>query len=1047
MYRLFFARITASTASFVHCGPGVFMLLSAWLILVSTLGAQTQNASLTGVVLDASRAVVPDARVTVTHLPTNSSHETVTSSDGVFRLPVLPPGPYRLRAEHDGFAPTDVRDILLQVGDAVSLQVALAVASAEVSVTVVDHPDLIQTSPAVGLVVNRDLVDALPLNGRSFQSLITLTPGVVPTVSNANELGQFSVNGQRESSNYFTIDGVGANIGIQSGGSTAFGIAGEYPGFNALGGTNGLVTVDALQEFKIQTSSYAAEYGRSPGGQISIATRSGGNRFHGALFEYLRNEKLDANDWFANSRGLDREALRSNQFGGVLGGPIAENRTFFFVSYEGLRLRLPQAAVFQVPTSEARAQASGASASLLNAFPMPKGQDLGEGLAEFAAGWSNPSRSDSFGGRMDHSFSDSVQSFFRFHYASSERSVRNANGGGAILERSMVDISTYTGGLTFSSSPSGVTELRFNYSASDGDSDWEPDAFAGAALPDLSNFFPGFAETDDSQISYFLTSAFAPTYRVGARGAGNQGQWNVVASHSQVLGAHSLKFGVDYRKMTSEYNPQNYQQSIFFSSIDGIVAGETAAFAGVIQAFRGDQFPRFTNLSIFAQDAWRLGGRTTVTYGLRWEFNPPPTEKNDNGPLPVRSLDDPANLAVGARGDDIWATRYTDFAPRVGFSHLLRQSNRYSTVLRGGVGLFYAIQSGQVGRAYRAFAFPFVATKYVFGVTPFPLPDEAAAAPPFSDAPPYQNMTAFDPELKSPYSTHWNATIEQSLGAAQTLSVGYVASVGRRLYRMDQLGDQNEDFPDFRVIRNLDTSDHHSLQVQFKRRLGGVAQGLASYTWSHSIDTASSDFVGSLPRVVTTPENDRGSSDFDIRHALTAAATMALPSPEGGALRTILGDWSLNPIVKAYSPTPFNPNQASGEAFGNALRPNLVVGADPVIEDSSLPGGKRFNPEAFQASTTEHGSLGRNSFRGFFLWQADLGLHKHFKITESVSVRIGGEFFNLFNTPNFAPPVNNLANAQFGRSTQMLNRFIGGLNPLYQIGGPRSVQLGLRLEF
>ncbi|MCB1019013.1 MAG: TonB-dependent receptor, partial [Acidobacteria bacterium] len=905
----------------------------------------------------------------------------------------------------------------------------------------------IQTSPAVGQVITREMVDSLPLNGRSFQSLITLAPGVVPTVSNANELGQFSVNGQRESSNYFTVDGVSANIGIQSGGSTAFGISGEYPGFNALGGTNGLVTVDALQEFRIQTSSYAAEYGRSPGGQVSIATRSGGNSFHGALFEYLRNDKLDANDWFANSRGLDRSALRSNQFGGVLGGPVVKNRTFFFASYEGLRLRLPQASVFQVPTQAARSQATGVSASLLNAFPLPNGDDLGGGLAEFAAGWSDPSSSDAFGGRLDHNFSDRVQTFFRFHYAPSERSARTSNGGGAILERSIVDISTYTGGLTFSSSPSSVTEARFNYSASDGDSDWKPDAFAGAVLPDLADFFPSFAESDDAQISYFLTSAFAPTYRVGARGAANQGQWNIVASHSHVAGPHSLKFGFDYRKMTSEYNPQNYQQSIFFDSIDGIVAGETSSFAGVIQAFQGDQYPRFANLSIFGQDEWRLGRRTTLTFGLRWELNPPPTEKNGNGPLPVRNLDDPANLAVGARGQDLWATQYTNFAPRVGFSHLLRQSDRYSTVLRGGVGIFYGIQSSQVGRAYRAFAFPFVATKYVFETTPFPLPAAAAEAPSPSADGPYENMTAFDPKLKSPYSTHWNATIEQSLGSAQTLSVGYVAAIGRRLYRIDQLGDQNDDFPDFRVIRNLDTSDYHAMQVQFKRRLSRSVQALASYTWSHSIDTASSDFVGSLPRVVSTPENDRGSSDFDIRHAFTGAATINLPGPSNGLLQAVFGGWSLNPILKAYSPTPFNPVRTSNAAFGNALRPNLVVGVDPVIEDSSLPGGKRFNPAAFLTTTTAHGNLGRNSLRGFSLWQADLGLHKRFSLTESVGLQVRGELFNLFNTPNFAPPVNNLANAQFGRPTQMLNRSIGGLNALYQIGGPRSVQLGLRLEF
>ncbi len=224
-------------------------------------------------------------------------------------------------------------------------------------------------------------------------------------------------------------------------------------------------------------------------------------------------------------------------------------------------------------------------------------------------------------------------------------------------------------------------------------------------------------------------------------------------------------------------------------------------------------------------------------------------------------------------------------------------------------------------------------------------------------------------------------------------------------------------------------------------------QALASYTWSHSIDTASSDFVGNLPTVVSSPENDRGSSDFDIRHAFTAAATIELPGPQDGPLRAVFGGWSLNPIVKAYSATPFNPVSTSNEAFGNALRPDMIPAAAAVIEDPSLPGGKRFNATAFQMATTEHGSLGRNSFRGFPLRQVDLGVHKRFRVTESASILFRGEIFNLFNTPNFAPPVNNLANAQFGRSTQMLNRSIGGLNALYQIGGPRSVQLGLRVEF
>src|SRR5207244_3682830 len=217
---------------------------------------------------------------------------------------------------------------------------------------------LIDESPSVSTVVDRNFAENIPMNGRSFQTLIQLTPGVVLTPTGGGDFGQFSVNGQRAASNYWMVDGVGANVGVANGANgSGEGITGALPGLSVLGGTNSLVSVDALQEFRIQTSTYAPEFGRMPGGQISILTRSGTNQFHGTVFEYLRNDKLDANDWFANFTGVRKPPERQNDFGGTFSGPILKDKTFFFFSYEGLRLRLPQVALTTVPDLSARQSA------------------------------------------------------------------------------------------------------------------------------------------------------------------------------------------------------------------------------------------------------------------------------------------------------------------------------------------------------------------------------------------------------------------------------------------------------------------------------------------------------------------------------------------------------------------------------------------------------------------------------------------------------------------------------------------------------------------
>ncbi|HAX44443.1 MAG TPA: TonB-dependent receptor, partial [Solibacterales bacterium] len=323
-----------------------------------------QSGSVSGLVTDPSGAPVEGVAVRAVRIETQAVARTVTNASGLYAFPALTPGRYVLSVEKEGFRTAERRELVVTVAGRLSENFALVIGERTDSLTVEDRAPVIERlSPAVQTLFDREMVQNLPLNGRSFQSLIELAPGVVLTPTSFASPGQFSVNGQRANANYFMIDGVSANVGV-SASATAFPqSSGSLPGQTMMGGTNGLVSIDALQEFRVLTSSFAPEFGRMPGGQVLIQTRSGSNRYTGSLYNYFRNEKLDANDWLANSEGVERRALRQNLFGGVLGGPVwapglyqGRDRTFFFVSYEGQRLTQPQAALVNalVPSTAAR---------------------------------------------------------------------------------------------------------------------------------------------------------------------------------------------------------------------------------------------------------------------------------------------------------------------------------------------------------------------------------------------------------------------------------------------------------------------------------------------------------------------------------------------------------------------------------------------------------------------------------------------------------------------------------------------------------------------
>ncbi|HKZ80595.1 MAG TPA: carboxypeptidase regulatory-like domain-containing protein [Pyrinomonadaceae bacterium] len=1045
------------------------------------------SATLTGRVTDPNGLVIAGAKVDATNVGTNVTFSSETNGEGFFVISNIPPGRYRVNVEKQGFKSIIKPDVELHVQDTIALNFTMQVGSIIQSVMVESGAPLVKTETAeVSTLVDRQFVENLPLNGRSFQSLITLTPGVVLTKTTFGEQGQFSVNGQRASANYFTVDGVSANIGVSPGTNAGQSTAGTLPGLSASGGTNNLVSVDALQEFKVLTSTYAPEFGRTPGAQVSIVTRSGTNEFRGSVFEYFRNDALDSNDWFANSRGLPKPTLRQNDFGGVLGGPLylprfgegrpsfynGQNRTFFFFSYEGLRLRLPQTRITAVPSLNARQIAPAGIQSFLNAFPRPNGRDLGSNFAEFSATYSDPSTLDATSVRVDHTVSTRLTLFARYNHAPSETVQRAVVGSLSALTFNPLNTQTLTVGATLVVTSAISNEFRANYSRNEGSDLYSIDNFGGAVPPPDSIIFPASRSSENSLFRLTFSGSNSSTLQQGRRELNLQRQINLVNNISIVTGTHQLKLGIDYRRLSPVFDFAQYNQQVQFTNVNEALAGR-AQFVS-ITAFAGPLFPVFTNLSLFSQDTWRIAPRLTFTYGLRWEYNPSPSEKNGNDPFAVTGLDNPATLALAQRGTPLYETTNDNFAPRFGVAYQLSQRPGLETILRGGFGIFYDLGAGQTAGGFGV-SFPNLVSKLVPGSftpsgIPFPLDSTSAAPPTFPDprnpTPPFGALFGVvDPKIKLPYTYQWNVAAEQSLGRNQTVSASYVAAAGRRLLRQEVLQRPNPNFSFVFATRNAAESDYHALQLQFQRRLSRRLQALASYTWSHSIDNASVDSSNEAPIGGTNRSLDRGPSDFDVRHAFNLAASYDIPVPSRSRLtKSLLGSFSIDTILTARSATPVNvvTGAATVGGFpgaGSVSRPDVLPGVPLYVGDSTVAGGRRINRDAFIIPVGRQGTLGRNSLRGFRVWQVDLALRRQFNLTERLNIQVRAEAFNIFNHPNFGDPgasqngTNVVTSPQFGQSINMLGRSLGsggvsgGFNPLYQIGGPRSVQLALKLRF
>jgi hypothetical protein len=496
-------------------------------------------------------------------------------------------------------------------------------------------------------------------------------------------------------------------------------------------------------------------------------------------------------------------------------------------------------------------------------------------------------------------------------------------------------------------------------------------------------------------------------------------------------------------------------------TFNGLSGGDGAMSSGVatnaqISSSLEAIFPVYNNFSAYAQDTYRATERTTLTYGVRWDVNPAPGVRSGPKPLVLSGSD-------VTQDQPLYNTRWLDIAPRIGLAYQMDTTQDREMMFRAGFGLFYDVGYGISAGAFSGAPY---SNDRTVSLAIFPLSGSDAAPPAMPPEEPYGQVTGADAALKSPIVFQYSATVERYFGRGQMLSIGYTGTKGRRLLRSESQPSFGDVYEMARVATNGATSDYNGLQVQFRRRLSSRLQMQVSYTWAHSIDSSSNDmgFGGGFGSLFGGGQ--RGSSDYDIRHNLSFSGSYRVYSPARGAFRAVLGEWYLDWVAASRTGVPFDvqgltsdtssndtstPRNFRGGVFAQ-VRPNYT-GQPLWISDANAPGGRRLNEAAFEApSGYEQGNLGRNVLRGFGTFQADVALRRQFAVSERYRLNLSAQAFNLFNNPNFANPSPNeganLASPNFGVMTRMLNQsFGGGGGSPYRSGGPRSVELALRLQF
>ncbi len=1058
------------------------LLITTLVLLMSCLAmAQTFRGSIRGSVTDPSGAVVVGAKITASNLATGQSRDAISGPDGGYVLAELPAGEYEVSADSQGFAQARKR-ALVNIGVDTAADFTMTLKGTE-TVLVDAAPPIIETSRDVlGQIVEERLVTELPLNGRDFGKLVALTPGATVEPSGVAGtqfgFGQFNINGNRDRSNNYTLDGTDNNDPFFN--NSALNQVG------ITGAPASLLPIDAIQEFNLQ-SQFAAEYGRNTGSVVNILTRSGTNKLHGSLFYFFRNDHLDARNFFNTE--ARKTVFQNNQFGASVGGPIVKNKTFFFGAFEGQRERVGSDFLLHVPTVAQRNLArqialdSGLLAEGINPA-LEKVLDIYpvSDTPTIAGVVRDKNDMDSFIAKLDHNFSGAEQLTGRYAFARSQQvfplGALDKFGSGSRLpqfaQTSPARVQVVSASLLSTLSSNRINEIRFGYSRYR-TSFSSLDSTPGANLIDPAalglDFGFGKLGLPEFDFSAGIENLGAQGFSV-PRGRTSQ-TYQILDNFTWLHGRHTFKFGGEFRRAAIENFNDNLERGIinFFpvgldedpvvDTLANFYLGGAPDGNSFVLALTGDTHRTTYNngLAFFGQDDFRVTPKFTLNLGMRWEYFGPISEKNNL----LSNLGKDGQLAmVGTDGlDGAYARDLNNFGPRVGFAW----SALPKTTIRGAYGFYYdyipqhlflASFTPSAGIATNPIG-PKPVSALSFDGTVFNGTNSGVIYSPSSSAP---NIFVTPRDFRTPYVQNFNLNVQQQITQTAALEVGYVGSKGTRLVR---LFDQNQPDGEFNfpnpnlnnehTLAPISNSIYHALQTTLRVQGWHGLAGFATYTWGKSIDDASDgiDFTSGVafPQDSTNIAAERGPSTFDTRHRFTAAFNYRIPTWTSAAKRLTSG-WEVNWIVTAQSGRPINivtSNDTSNRFYFNQ-RPNIVPGVNPILPNWS-PSIGYLNADAFsQPADGTFGNVGRDSVFGPRYWNADFSLNKQTQITERIGLQFRAEFFNIFNHPNFALPsgtVDAQAGGRAGFFTQTPDVAQG--NPGLGGGGPRVIQLGLKLAF
>ncbi len=1071
------------------------------LLVPCFLCGQSYRGSIRGHVVDPSGSVMAGAKVTAKNNATGITRETATGIDGGYVLAELPAGRYVVMAQAANLSPV-AQNVVVNVGLDTTADFDLTqVERRQEQVTVTEETPLVDsTRDVLGEVVNQQLVTDLPLNGRDFGKLVALVPGATVEPSGVAAIqsgfGQFSINGSRDRSNNYTLDGTDNNDPFFN--NSAFNQAG-------IGGAPASVLpIDAIQEFNLQ-SQFGAEYGRNSGSVVNIITRSGTNHLHGSAFEFLRNDALDARNFF-NREPATKSAFRNNQFGASLGGPIVEDKTFFFGAYEGQRERVTSDFSLLVPTQTQITQAQ----QLVAGNGTTPSQALTHMLALFPASASGTTPGsvedkndvDSLIAKIDHQFSSTESITGRYAFARSQQVFPLGGlgfGAGSRLpqfaQSSPTRVQLVSASLLSTLGYGRINEVRFGYSRyrtsfSSLDAAFDPTSLGTAT----STFNPGTGKLGLPEIDFsgVFENLGASGFSI-PRGRTSQ-SFQILDNFTWNKGRHTIKFGGEYRRAVIDSFNDNLERGLFsFGTADPTGLSLCPAAPGcddpgvltLVSFYQGDTFPlanagntrrnTFNNgASLFVQDDFRLGSSFTLNFGLRWEYFGPLGESHNL----LSNLGSDGNLAlVGTDGlDGVYRRDLNNLAPRAGFAW----NALPKTVVRGSYGVYYdyipqdlliANFTNSAGLATNPIgpqAVVSLSNNYdstAFDGTSPGAPIFTTPAPPF---PPTGADIFFTPRnLVTPYVQNWNLNVQQNLADSVAFQLGYVGSKGTKLVRLrdanqpDVNGNRpNPNYGFMDEFATISASAYHALQATLRTRNWHGISGFTGYTWSKSLDDASDgiDFnfaTVALPQDSNNLRAEHGPSNFDTRHRFTAAFSYSLPG-FGGPRRLTQG-WQVNTIVTAQSgrPVPIvNSDDTSGTGFPTPSnfhqRPDVVPGINPINSNwESAPDTIGYlNANAFaDPPSGAFGNLGRNQIYGPHFWNVDFAVSKNTQVFERMNLQLRAEFFNIFNHPNFALP-NFFVVPGFGPAgliTQTPDQ--AQTNPGLGGGGPRVVQVAAKFTF